>query len=96
MTGVQTCALPIFKICGKNDSGGSNLGELKKLNQIGESLGITGLGNMVDVCKVENAQFKKKIHLRQLYLTFNMKDVDVDVDKDDRRMENDVLFLNAL
>ena len=85
-----------FKICGKNDSGGSKLGELKNLNQIGESLGITGLGNMVDVCEVENAQFKKKICLHQLYLTFNVKDVDVDVDKDDRRMENDVLFLNAL
>ena len=55
---------------------------------------------MVDVCEVENAQFKKKIRLRQLYLTFNVKDVDVDVDvdvdKDDRRMENDVLVLNAL
>ena len=49
---------------------------------------------MVDVCEVENAQFKKKIRLRQLYLTFNVKDVDVD--KDDRRMENDVLVLNAL
>lgn len=85
-----------FKICGKNDSGGSKLGELKNLNQIGESLGITGLGNMVDVCEVENAQFKKKIRLHQLYLTFNVKDVDVDVDKDDRRMENDVLVLNAL
>ena len=51
---------------------------------------------MVDVCEVENAQFKKKICLRQQYLTFNVKDVDVDVDKDDRRMENDVLVLNAL
>ena len=51
---------------------------------------------MVDVCEVENARFKKKIRLHQLYLTFNMKDVDVDVDKDDRRMENDVLVLNAL
>ena len=49
---------------------------------------------MVDVCEVENAQFKKKIRLRQLYLTFNVKDVDVD--KDDRRMENEVLVLNAL
>ena len=51
---------------------------------------------MVDVCEVENAQFKKKIRLHQLYLTFNVKDVDVDVDKDDKRMENDVLVLNAL
>ena len=85
-----------FKICGKNDSRGSKLGELKNLNQIGESLGITGLGNMVDVCEVENAQFKKKIRLHQLYLTFNVKDVDVDVDKDDKRMENDVLVLNTL
>ena len=51
---------------------------------------------MVDVCEGENAQFKKKICLCQLYLTFNVKDVDVDVDKDDRRMENDVLVLNAL
>ena len=49
---------------------------------------------MVDVCEVENAQFKKKIRLCQLYLTFNV--TDVDVDKDDRRMENDVLVLNAL
>ena len=49
---------------------------------------------MVDVCEVENAQFKKKICLCQLHLTFNVKDVDVD--KDDRRMENEVLVLNAL
>ena len=43
---------------------------------------------MIDVYEAENAQFKKKIHLRDLYLGFD--------GENEERMENDALFLNAL
>ena len=43
----------------------------------------------VDVYKVENAQLKKKIHLRNLSIHFSGM-------FDKNRIENDVLVLNAL
>ena len=86
LTSLRT--LSYFDISGKDDTKGCNLGDLKNLNQLQGSLGIRRLGNVIDVCEAENAQFKKKIHLRDLYLGFD--------GENEERMENDALFLNAL
>ena len=80
--------LSYFSKSYKDDSKGCNLGELKNLNQLQGSLGIRGLGNVVDVCEVEKAQLKKKIHLRSLDLFFDREYKE--------RMENDALVLNAI
>ncbi|XP_075657813.1 putative disease resistance protein RGA3 [Castanea sativa] len=96
-------ALRCFSIS-EEDSEGCKLGELKNLNHLQGNIEIRGLGNMVDVSEVENAQLKKKIHLREMLLSFKKgKDrgwqdywVPNAVDPNDRRMERDVLVLNAL
>uniref|UniRef100_A0A2N9H4Z2 NB-ARC domain-containing protein n=1 Tax=Fagus sylvatica TaxID=28930 RepID=A0A2N9H4Z2_FAGSY len=80
--------LSYFSKSYKDDSKGCNLEELKNLNQLQGSLGIRGLGNVVDVCEVEKAQLKKKIHLRSLDLFFDREYKE--------RMENDALVLNAI
>uniref|UniRef100_A0A2N9I2S8 NB-ARC domain-containing protein n=1 Tax=Fagus sylvatica TaxID=28930 RepID=A0A2N9I2S8_FAGSY len=77
-----------FFVSGTKD--GCKLGELKDLNQLQGSLEIKELGNVVDVCEAENAQLKKKIHLHTLKLQFSGGF------ENDRRIENDVSFLNAL
>ena len=86
------------------DSKGCKLGELKNLNHLQGSFGIRGLGNVIDVSEAENAQLKKKTQLREMILSFKKgKDrgwwddpVPHAVDPNDRRMERDVLVLNAL
>uniref|UniRef100_A0A7N2L613 Uncharacterized protein n=1 Tax=Quercus lobata TaxID=97700 RepID=A0A7N2L613_QUELO len=86
------------------DSEGCKLGELKNLNHLQGSFEIRGLGNVIDVSEAENAQLKKKIQLREMILSFKKgKDrgwwddpVPNAVDPNDRRMERDVLVLNAL
>nr|XP_023910153.1 putative disease resistance protein RGA4 isoform X2 [Quercus suber] len=96
-------ALKCFSIS-DDDSEGCKLGELKNLNHLQGSIEIRGLGNMVDVSEAENAQLKKKIHLREMLLSFKKgKDrgwqdycVPNAVEPNDRRMERDVLVLNAL
>uniref|UniRef100_A0A7N2L4X5 CC-NBS-LRR protein n=1 Tax=Quercus lobata TaxID=97700 RepID=A0A7N2L4X5_QUELO len=87
------------------DSEGCKLEELKNLNHLQGSFQICGLGNIVNVSEVENAQLKKKIHLREMLLSFrkgNNREVMImnwapnAFDPNDRRMERDVLVLNAL
>ncbi|KAM4118837.1 hypothetical protein ACJW30_03G013000 [Castanea mollissima] len=86
------------------DSERCKLGELKNLNHLQGSFEIRGLGNLVDISEAKNAQLKKKIHLRELKLSFKKgKDrgwwddrVPNAIDPNDKRMERDVLFLNAL
>ncbi|KAM4108000.1 hypothetical protein ACB094_03G011500 [Castanea mollissima] len=86
------------------DSERCKLGELKDLNHLQGSFEIRGLGNLVDISEAKNAQLKKKIHLRELKLSFKKgKDrgwwddrVPNAVNPNDKRMERDVLFLNAL
>uniref|UniRef100_A0A2N9IAI9 AAA+ ATPase domain-containing protein n=1 Tax=Fagus sylvatica TaxID=28930 RepID=A0A2N9IAI9_FAGSY len=75
-----------FYVSGTKD--GCKLGELKDLNKLQGSLNIKGLGNVVDACEAENAQFKKKIHLHSLKLLFS--------EGIDNRIENYVSVLNAL
>jgi hypothetical protein len=87
LTSLRTLSCP-FSISGKDDSKGCNLGELKNLNHLQGTLQIRGLGNVVDVYEVENAQLKKKIHLRNLDLWFD--------GEYEERMENDALVLNAI
>jgi hypothetical protein len=79
----------------KDDDEGSKLEYLKNLNHLRGRLVISMLGNVVDVRDAENAQLKKKIHLRHLELRFW---VDVEEEEIRRRMEAeiDVLVLNAL
>ncbi|KAM3704522.1 hypothetical protein ACJW31_03G011100 [Castanea mollissima] len=80
------------------------LGELKNLNHLQGRFEIRGLGNLVDISEAKNAQLKKKIHLRELKLSFKKgKDrgwrddwIPNAVDPNDKRMEKDVLILNAL
>ncbi|XP_023910093.2 putative disease resistance protein RGA3 [Quercus suber] len=96
-------ALKCFSISDE-DSEGCKLGELKNLNHLQGSFEIHGLGNVVDESEAENAQLKKKIHLREMILSFRKgKDrgwrdawFPYAVDPNDRRMERDVLVLNAL
>ena len=96
-------ALKCFSISDE-DSEGCKLGELKNLNHLQGSLEIRGLGNIVDVNEAENAQLKKKIHLREMLLSFKKgkdrgwRDYSVlnAFDPNDRRMERDALVLNAL
>ncbi|XP_050273575.1 putative disease resistance protein RGA3 [Quercus robur] len=96
-------ALKCFSISDE-DNEGCKIGELKNLNHLQESFEIRGLGNVVDVSEAENAQLKKKIHLREMKLSFKKgKDrgmwddwVSNAFDPNDRRMERDVLVLNAL
>ena len=87
LTSLRTLNFPFF-ISGKDDSKGCNLGELKNLNHLRGTLQIKGLGNVVDVYEVENAQLKKKIHLRNLELWFD--------GEYEERMENDAFLLNAI
>ncbi|KAM3704527.1 hypothetical protein ACJW31_03G011400 [Castanea mollissima] len=86
------------------DSERCELGELKNLNHLQGRFEIHGLGNLVDISEAKNAQLKKKIHLRELKLSFKKgKDrgcgddwVLNAIDPNDKSMERDVLFLNAL
>ncbi|KAL4636490.1 hypothetical protein ACB092_03G012800 [Castanea dentata] len=86
------------------DSERCKLGELKNLNHLQGSFEIRGLGNLVDISEAKNARLKKKIHLRELKLSFKKgKDrgwrdawFPNAVDPNDKSMERDVLFLNAL
>ena len=55
--------LPQFSIGGCRDNEGCKLGELKILNHLQGDLLIEVLRH-VDVYEAENAQLKKKIHLR--------------------------------
>nr|POF18174.1 putative disease resistance protein [Quercus suber] len=77
---------------GKDDSQRCELGELKYLNHLQGTLTINRLGNVVDACEAKNAELKKKIGLRDLYLHFFGENVE----NHGRRMENDVSVLNAL
>jgi hypothetical protein len=79
-----------FIIGGMNDSEGCKLGELKNLNHLTGYLKICGLGNVIDVQEAENAELKKKVHLRHLDLWF-YGGVEENI-----RVENDELVLNAL
>uniref|UniRef100_A0A7N2LL13 Disease resistance protein RGA3 n=1 Tax=Quercus lobata TaxID=97700 RepID=A0A7N2LL13_QUELO len=79
----------------KDDREGCKFGELKNLNQLRGTLRINGLENVVDVGEVQNAQLKKKIHLRGLVLRFSPLD-SLEDEEDIRRIENDILVLNAL
>uniref|UniRef100_A0A7N2L5U8 Uncharacterized protein n=1 Tax=Quercus lobata TaxID=97700 RepID=A0A7N2L5U8_QUELO len=81
-----------FFVGGKDDSQRCELGELKYLNHLQGTLQIYGLGNVVDVCEAKNAELKKKIGLRDLYLHFSEENVE----NDGGRMETDVSVLNAL
>nr|XP_023870480.1 putative disease resistance protein RGA3 [Quercus suber] len=81
-----------FTVGGKDDSQRCELGELKYLNHLQGTLTINRLGNVVDACEAKNAELKKKIDLRDLYLQFSGKKVE----NHGRRMENDVSVLNAL
>nr|POF10738.1 putative disease resistance protein [Quercus suber] len=74
---------------GINNIGECKLGELKNLVHLKGSLEIKGLENVTDVQEAENAQLKKKIHLRELRLWFGGE-------AENRREENDELVLNAL
>ncbi|XP_050280265.1 putative disease resistance RPP13-like protein 1 [Quercus robur] len=85
----------VFNIGDKDDREGCKFGELKNLNQLRGTLRINGLENVVDVGEVQNAQLKKKIHLRGLVLWFSPLD-SLEDEEDIRRMENDILVLNAL
>ncbi|XP_030959354.1 putative disease resistance protein RGA1 [Quercus lobata] len=85
----------VFNIGDKDDREGCKFGELKNLNQLQGTLRINGLENVVDVGEVQNAQLKKKIHLRGLVLWFSPLD-SLEDEEDIRRMENDILVLNAL
>ncbi|KAK7827334.1 putative disease resistance protein, partial [Quercus suber] len=76
-------------IGGINNIGECKLGELKNLVHLKGSLEIKGLENVTDVQEAENAQLKKKIHLRELRLWFGGE-------AENRREENDELVLNAL
>ena len=94
--------LTCFNI-GDEDSEGCKLEELKNLNHLQGSFQICGLGNIVNVSEIENAQLKKKIHLREMLLSFRkgnnrgvMNWAPNAFDPNDRRMERDVLVLNAL
>ena len=71
-----------FFASGKDDNKGCKLEELKNLNYLQGTLEIRGLGNVANVTEAENAQLKKKKHLRDLNLYFDG--------------ENDALVLNAL
>ena len=95
--GKLTClrTLSDFSIGGKDDKERCKLGELKNLNQLRGTLGIHGLRNVVDVGEVEDVQLQKKMHLRGLKLDFGFPSKWVE-EEDKRRMENDVLVLNAL
>ncbi|KAL0006401.1 hypothetical protein SO802_013962 [Lithocarpus litseifolius] len=92
------CNLQYLKITQASDS------VFTKLPQGIGSSEIRGLGNVVDVSEAENAQIKKKIHLREMNLSFKKgKDRGPRGDwvpnvfvPDDRRMERDALVLNAL
>nr|POF18177.1 putative disease resistance protein rga3 [Quercus suber] len=77
---------------GKDDSQRCELGELKYLNHLQGTLTINRLGNVVDACEAKNAELKKKIGLRDLYLHFSGENVE----NHGRRMENDISVLNAL
>ena len=56
-----------------------------------------GLGNVVDVGEVQNAQLKKKIRLRDMELDFWVKGQLEEEEEESRgRMESDVAVLNAL
>ena len=89
--------LSMIDVGNKDDDEGSKLEYLKNLNHLRGKLVIWGLGNVVDVRDAENAQLKKKIHLRHLELQFT-PDVEVEEEENRRRMEAelDVLVLNAL
>ena len=95
--GRLTCLrmLSDFNVVHKDDKEGCRLGELKNLNQLQGTLRIYGLRNVVDVCEIENAQLKMKVHLFGLELEFGFVPESEEVEER-RRMENDVLFLNAL
>ena len=69
-----------FIIGGLNNFGECKLGDLKNLVHLKGYLGIEGLQNVTDVQEAENAQLKRKIHLRELSLLGG----------------NDELVLNAL
>ena len=81
-----------FCVGGKDDSHRCGLGELKYLNHLQGTLKIYGLGNVVDACEAKNAELKKKIGLRDLYLYFSEENVE----NHGGRMETDVSVLNAL
>ena len=77
-----------FSIGGCHANEGCKLGELKILNHLQGDLLIEMLRH-VDVYEAENAQLKKKIHVRNLRLRFSRMYYK-------NRIENDVLVLNAL
>ena len=78
-----------FIIGGINNIGECKLGELKNLVHLKGFLEIESLKNVTDVQEAENAELKKKIHLRDLRLCFGWQ-------AENRRGENDELVLNAL
>ena len=86
LTSLRT--LTQFSIDDWPNNEGCKLGELKKLNHLQGDLIIDGLGN-VDVREAENAQLKKKIHLRHLHLSFDKL-------YNEGRGKNDILVLNVL
>ncbi|KAL4637680.1 hypothetical protein ACB092_03G094300 [Castanea dentata] len=81
-----------FCVGGKDDNQRCELGELKYLNHLQGTLQISGLGNVVDACEAKNAELKKKIGLRELYLRFSEEKVE----NHGGRMETDVSVLNVL
>ncbi|XP_065627188.1 putative disease resistance protein RGA3 [Quercus suber] len=87
LTSLRT--LEKFIIGGINNVGECKLGELKNLVHLKGSLAIGDLENVTDVQEAENAELKKKIHLRELRLRFGWE-------AENRRGENDELVLNAL
>ena len=85
-----------FNIGGKDDNEGCKLGELRNLNQLRGSFKMHGLGNVIDVGEVQNAQLKKKIRLRDLELDFWVKGQLEEEEEESRgRMESDVAVLNV-
>ena len=89
---VSLRTLSHFNISGKDDSEGCKLGELKNLNHLQGALQIRRLGSVLDACEAEDAQLKKKICLRTLFLRFDRSDCE---DCEDIQ-NNDGLILNGL